>query len=55
MVFARRVAAAGNQICAYTIVAAVVLVCFIYLLVRPNKYTGDNEVKIDVSKITANK
>ena len=37
------------------IVAAVVLACFIYLLVRPNKYTGDNEVKIDVSKITANK
>ena len=39
----------------FTIVAAVVLVGFIYLLVRPNKYTGDNEVKIDVSKITANK
>ena len=39
----------------FTIVAAVVLACFIYLLVRPNKYTGDNEVKIDVSKITANK
>ena len=39
----------------FTVVAAVVLVGFIYLLVRPNKYTGDNEVKIDVSKITANK
>ena len=38
----------------FTIVAAVVLVGFIYLLVRPNKYAGDNEVKIDVSKITAN-
>ena len=35
----------------FTIVAAVVLVAFIYLLVRPNKYVGDNEVKIDVSKI----
>ena len=35
----------------FTIVAAVVLVGFIYLLVRPNKYVGDNEVKIDVSKI----
>ena len=22
-----------------------------YLLVRPNKYVGDNEVKIDISKI----
>ena len=35
----------------FTIVAAVVLVGFIYLLVRPNKYAGDNEVKIDISKI----
>jgi len=35
----------------FTIVAAVVLVAFIYLLVRPNKYVGDNEVKIDISKI----
>ena len=35
----------------FTIVAAVVLVAFIYLLVRPNKYAGDNEVKIDISKI----
>jgi ferrous iron transport protein B len=32
-------------------VAAVILVAFIYLLVRPNKYVNDNEVKIDVSKI----
>ena len=39
----------------FTVVAVVILVGFIYLLVRPNKYTGDNEVKIDVSKITANK
>ena len=39
----------------FTIVAAVVLVGFIYLLVRPNKYTGINEVKIDTKKITANK
>ena len=35
----------------FTIVAAVVLVAFIYLMVRPNKYVNDNEVKIDVSKI----
>jgi len=35
----------------FTIVAAVVLVGFIYLLVRPNKYAGNNEVKIDVTKI----
>ena len=35
----------------FTIVAAVVLVAFIYLMVRPNKYLGDNEVKIDVTKI----
>ena len=33
----------------FTIVAAVVLVAFIYLMVRPN------EVKIDTKKITANK
>ena len=33
------------------IVAAVILVAFIYLMVRPNKYVNDNEVKIDVSKI----
>ena len=35
----------------FTVVAVVILVGFIYLLVRPNKYVGDNEVKIDVSKI----
>ena len=35
----------------FTVVAAVILVAFIYLLVRPNKYVNDNEVKIDVSKI----
>ena len=35
----------------FTIVAAVILVAFIYLMVRPNKYVNDNEVKIDVSKI----
>ena len=35
----------------FTIVAAVVLVAFIYLMVRPNKYAGNNEVKIDVTKI----
>ena len=27
------------------------LAAFLYLLVRPNKYANDNEVKIDVSKI----
>ena len=31
----------------FTIVAAVILVAFIYLMVRPNKYVNDNEVKID--------
>ena len=35
----------------FTIVAAVILVAFIYLMVRPNKYAGNNEVKIDVTKI----
>ena len=35
----------------FTSVAAVILVAFIYLMVRPNKYVNDNEVKIDVSKI----
>ena len=29
----------------------VVRVAFIYLMVRPNKYAGNNEVKIDVTKI----
>ena len=35
----------------FTVVAAVILAAFIYLMVRPNKYVNDNEVKIDVSKI----
>lgn len=35
----------------FTVVAVVILIGFLYLLVRPNKYAGDNEVKIDVSKI----
>ena len=35
----------------FTIVAAVILAAFIYLMLRPNKYVNDNEVKIDVSKI----
>ena len=39
----------------FTIVAVVILVAFIYLLVRPNKYTGINEVSIDTKKLTANK
>ena len=39
----------------FTIVAVVILVAFIYLLVRPNKYTGVNEVSIDTKKLTANK
>ena len=39
----------------FTIVAVVILVVFIYLLVRPNKYTGVNEVSIDTKKLTANK
>ena len=39
----------------FTVVAIAVLAAFLYLLVRPNKYANDNEVKIDVKKITANK
>ena len=35
----------------FSVVAIVVLAAFIYLLVRPNKYAGNNEVKIDVTKI----
>ena len=35
----------------FTVVAVVVLAAFIYLLVRPNKYANNNEVKIDVTKI----
>ena len=39
----------------FTVVAAALVVLLVYLLVRPNKYANDNEVKIDLSKITANK
>ena len=35
----------------FSVVAIVVLAAFIYLLVRPNKYADNNEVKIDVTKI----
>ena len=35
----------------FTIVAIVIFAAFLYLMFRPNKYIGDNEVKIDVSKI----
>ena len=36
----------------YTLLGSLLtLVAFIYLMVRPNKYVNDNEVKIDVSKI----
>ena len=35
----------------FTVVAIVVLAAFIYLLVRPNKYANNNEVKLDTSRI----
>ena len=35
----------------FTIVAIVIFAAFLYLMFRPNKYVGGNEVKIDVSKI----
>ena len=35
----------------FTVVAVVVLAAFIYLLVRPNKYANNNEVKLDTSRI----
>ena len=35
----------------FTVVAVVVLAAFIYLLVRPNKYADNNEVKLDTSRI----
>ena len=35
----------------FTVVAVVVLVAFIYLMVRPNKYANNNEVKLDTSRI----
>ena len=39
----------------FTIVAVAIIVFTIYMLVRPNKYLNDNEVKIDVKKIAASK
>lgn len=38
-----------------TIVAVAIIVFTIYMLVRPNKYLNDNEVKIDVKKVAASK
>ena len=35
----------------FTVVAVVVLAAFIYLMVRPNKYANNNEVKLDTSRI----
>ena len=35
----------------FTVVAVVVLATFLYLLVRPNKYANNNEVKLDTSRI----
>ena len=39
----------------FTIVAVAIVVFTIYMLVRPNKYLNDNEVKIDVKKVAASK
>ena len=39
----------------FTIVAVAIIVFNIYMLVRPNKYLNDNEVKIDVKKVAASK
>ena len=39
----------------FTIVAAAIIVFTIYMLVRPNKYLNDNEVKIDVKTVAASK
>lgn len=39
----------------FTIVAVGIIVFTIYMLVRPNKYLNDNEVKIDVKKVAASK
>ena len=39
----------------FTIVAVAIIVFTIYMLVRPNKYLNDNEVKIDVKKVAASK
>ena len=35
----------------FTVVAVVVLAAFLYLMVRPNKYADNNEVKLDTSRI----
>ena len=39
----------------FTIVAVAIIVFTIYMLVRPNKYLNDNEVKIDVKKVAVSK
>ncbi len=39
----------------FTVVAVAIIVFTIYMLVRPNKYLNDNEVKIDVKKVAASK
>ena len=39
----------------FTIVAVAIIVFTIYMLVRPNKYLNDSEVKIDVKKVAASK
>lgn len=39
----------------FTIVAVAIIVFTIYMLVRPNKYLNDNEVKIDIKKVAASK
>ena len=39
----------------FTIVTVAIIVFTIYMLVRPNKYLNDNEVKIDVKKVAASK
>ena len=39
----------------FTIVAVAIIVFTFYMLVRPNKYLNDNEVKIDVKKVAASK
>ena len=39
----------------FTIVAVAIIAFTIYMLVRPNKYLNDNEVKIDVKKVAASK
>ena len=39
----------------FTIVAVAIIAFTVYMLVRPNKYLNDNEVKIDVKKVAASK